>query len=87
MHFYCAFAPLVIIGEFMSDKEKILIADDSAMNRAILKNALIKQYQHFLAMDNVELEFEAKTYKLPYNPYSVPLSLLFNNVGENGIFP
>ena len=40
MHFYCAFAPLVIIGEFMSDKEKILIADDSAMNRAILTEML-----------------------------------------------
>ena len=40
VHFYRAFAPLVIIGEVMSDKEKILIADDSAMNRAILTEML-----------------------------------------------
>ena len=45
MHFYCAFAPLVIIGEFMSDKEKILIADDSAMNRAILTEMLGDGYE------------------------------------------
>lgn len=45
MHFYCAFAPLVIIGEVMSDKEKILIADDSAMNRAILAEMLGDGYE------------------------------------------
>lgn len=45
MHFYCAFAPLVIIGEVMSDKEKILIADDSAMNRAILTEMLGDGYE------------------------------------------
>lgn len=45
MHFYCAFAPLVIIGEVMSEKEKILIADDSAMNRAILTEMLGDGYE------------------------------------------
>ena len=45
VHFYCAFAPLVIIGEVMSDKEKILIADDSAMNRAILTEMLGDGYE------------------------------------------
>ncbi len=45
VHFYRAFAPLVIIGEVMSDKEKILIADDSAMNRAILTEMLGDGYE------------------------------------------
>ena len=45
MHFYCTFAPLVIIGEVMSEKEKILIADDSAMNRAILTEMLGDGYE------------------------------------------
>ena len=45
MHFYCAFAPLVIIGEVLSEKEKILIADDSAMNRAILTEMLGDGYE------------------------------------------
>ena len=36
--------------------------------------------------DNMYFD-EATRDELPYNPYSVPLSLLFNNVGENGIFP
>jgi hypothetical protein len=45
VHFCRAFAPLVIIGEVMSDKEKILIADDSAMNRAILTEMLGDGYE------------------------------------------
>ena len=45
VHFYRAFAPLGIIGEVMSDKEKILIADDSAMNRAILTEMLGDGYE------------------------------------------
>ena len=45
VHFYCAFAPLGIIGEVMSDKEKILIADDSAKNRAILTEMLGDGYE------------------------------------------
>ena len=46
MCFFRAFSPVLCIGKgTMSEKEKILIADDSAMNRAILTEMLGDGYE------------------------------------------